>query len=92
MWQFIALIAVGVVQLALGFAGIEHHLGAFWAFAALVVAFGFRILLPITIGSFFGAVDVMGWPWYLGVAIALPGLMFIAPSMVMAALDSLTGR
>jgi hypothetical protein len=32
---------------------------------------------------------VMGWPWYLGVAIALPGLMFIAPSMVMAALDSL---
>lgn len=89
MWQFVALIAVGLVQLGLGFAGIEYHLGVFWAFAAIVVAFWFRILLPITIGSFFGVVDVMGWPWYIGVAVALPGLMFIAPSMVMAAIEVL---
>lgn len=92
MWQFIALIVVGLVQLWLGFAGIEYHLGALWAFAAIVVAFWFRILLPITIGSFFGAVDVMGWPWYIGVAVAVPGLMFIAPSMVMDAIGSLKDK
>ena len=89
MWQFIALIVIGLIQIALGFYGIEYHLGAPWAFAALVVALLLRFLLPITIGSYFGAVDVMGWDWYIGVAIAAPGLLFLLPSMVMAAIESI---
>lgn len=89
MWPFLALIVIGLVQLALGFVGIEHHFGVYWAVAALVVAFWFRFLLPITIGSYFGAVDVMGWEWYVGVAVAAPGLFFVLPGMVMAALESL---
>lgn len=87
MWQFIALIVVGLLQITLGFAGIEYHLGGFWAFAAIVAALWLRFLLPVTIGSYFGAVDVMGWEWYVGVAIAAPGLLFVVPSMVMVALD-----
>lgn len=91
MWQFIALIVVGLLQITLGFAGIEYHLGGFWAFAAIVAALWLRFLLPVTIGSYFGAVDVMGWEWYVGVAIAAPGLLFVAPSMVMVALDGMKG-
>lgn len=91
MWQFIALIVVGLLQITLGFAGIEYHLGGFWAFAAIVAALWLRFLLPVTIGSYFGAVDVMGWEWYVGVAIAAPGVLFVVPSMVMVALNGING-
>ncbi|XOY55992.1 MAG: hypothetical protein ACMUJK_14895 [Rhodobacterales bacterium] len=91
MWQFIALIVVGLLQITVGFAGIEYHFGGFWAFAAVVAALWLRFLLPVTIGSYFGAVDVMGWEWYVGVAIAAPGLLFVVPSMVMVALEGIKG-
>ena len=45
-------------------------------------------MLPITIGSYFGAVDVMGWDWYVGLAIAAPGLYFVAAALGFTAFDS----
>jgi len=84
---FFFFIVLGVAQIWLGYVGIEWHLGELWAIGALAVAFIFRITLPLTIGTYFGAVDVMGWDWYVGLLIAVPGLLFILPSMVMAALE-----
>ncbi len=83
---------VGVFQMYLGYIGIEHHLGTWVAIGAIVVALVFRFLLPLTIGSFFGAVDVWDWPWWGGALIAAPGLLFIVPSMVMAALAPILNR
>ncbi|MDE0718861.1 MAG: hypothetical protein OXH64_13090 [Rhodospirillaceae bacterium] len=73
--------ALGLAQLGLGWVGIEHHLG-WWAAmgAAATVFFGF--MLPMTIGTYFGVVDVLGWPWWAGVLVAAPGLFFMAPALV----------
>jgi hypothetical protein len=84
---FLIFIVVGIAQIWLGYIGIEWHLGELWAIGALAIAFIFRLTIPITIGTYFGAVDVMGWDWYVGLIIAAPGLLFILPSMVVAALE-----
>ena len=85
-------LVVGAAQIYLGYIGIEYHFGFWVALGAIAAAFGLRIMLPITIGSFFGAVDVLGWPWWGGLLVAAPGLLFIAPVMVMAALEPIFGK
>ena len=89
MWLLLLFVAVGIFQIWLGYVGIEHHFGTGWAIGAIVAAFGFRVMLPLTAGSYFGAVDVMGWEWYIGLVIAAPGLLFAAPYLVTAALEPL---
>ena len=83
---------VGVVQIIVGYVGIEHHLGAGFAIGALVLGFVFRIMFPLTIGTFFGALDVWGWPWYGALALAAPGLLFIVPALVTAAISTLVEK
>ena len=49
-------------------------------------------MFPLTIGTYFGVVDVLGWDWYLGVIIALPGVLFILPGLVTVIFQSLFNR
>ena len=85
----ILFLLVGIVQIYVGYIGIEHHLGAGFAIGALVLGFVFRIMFPLTIGTFFGALDVWGWPWYGALALAAPGLLFIVPALVTSAISTL---
>ena len=84
----IGMLIYGIAQIWAGYIGIDHHLGSGWAIAAVVVAFLFRFSLPITIGSFFGAMNVWGWPWYGALIFAVPGLAFMA-LMIPGALASI---
>ncbi len=84
---FPAFIAAGLAQLALGFMGIEYLLGIWAALAALSAAFLFRFMLPLTIGSYFGAVEVMGLPWWGGILVAAPGILFLVPAFLRAMLE-----
>ena len=86
---FIIFLVVGIAQAYVGFLGIEYHFGELWAWGAIVLAFFLRIMFPLTIGTYFGAVDVLGWPWYGGVALAAPGLLFILPAMVTGVLETM---
>ncbi len=79
---FLAILAFGLAQFVAGYAGIEHHLGAGWAIGALAVAFLLRFTLPITIGAFFGAMNVWGWHWALAALFAAPGLLFVVPGVI----------
>ena len=88
----ILFLLVGIVQIFVGYIGIEHHLGGGFAIGALVLGFVFRIIFPLTIGTFFGALDVWGWPWYGALALAAPGLLFIVPALVTAAISSLVEK
>ena len=88
---FLAFLAFGIAQLAAGFDGIEQGIGSFWAWAALVAALGFRFTLPITIGAFFGAMNVWGWHWALAALFAAPGLLLVIPG-VLASIISLVKR
>jgi hypothetical protein len=82
----------GMVQIVLGVVGIQSQFGGWWAFGALVLAFGFRIMLPLTIGTYFGVVNVLGWSWWAGVLVAAPGLIFVLPSVISAVVESITGK
>lgn len=57
---FIIFLVVGIAQAYVGFLGIEYHFGELWAWAAIGLAFFLRIMFSLTIGTYFGAVDVSG--------------------------------
>ena len=86
----IVFLIVGIIQIIVGYIGIEYHLGSGFAIGALILGFVFRIMFPLTIGTFFGALDVFGWPWFGALALAAPGLLFIVPAMITSAITSLT--
>ncbi len=88
---FLAFLAFGLAQFVAGYAGIEHGLGAGWAWGALIAALMFRFTLPITIGAFFGAMNVWGCHWALAALFAAPGLAFVIPG-VLASVLSLVKR
>ena len=58
----------------------------------IALAFVVRIILPLTIGTFFAAMDVWGWPWYGALAFAAPGLLFVLPALITAAIGTLSNR
>ena len=79
-WVFIFIL--GLIQIPVGFIGINDYLGMPVAIFFLLLAIIFRIMLPFTIGSFVGAYYVLELPWYIGLAIAFPGILFITPALV----------
>ena len=86
---YISFLLLGLAQIIVGSMGIDHHFGSFWGTVSIFLAFIFRITLPVTIGSYFGAVDVLGWEWYFALAFAVPGLIFMLPATVGVILSSL---
>ncbi len=89
---FALFVVYGVAQIYAGFLGIEHHLGAIWAWLAIVASLLFRFTLPITVGAFFGAMNVWGWPWPLAAVFAAPGLLLIIPGAMAAILAVARGQ
>ncbi len=78
----LAFLGFCVAQIVAGYQGIEYYTGHIWAIAALIAAFVFRFTLPLTVGAFFGAMYVWGWPWIGALAFCAPGLIFVVPSLV----------
>lgn len=87
-----AVLGSGLLQLALGYMGLEYLIGTWAAVLGLIVALGFRVFLPMSIGSFFGAVHVPGRPWWAGVLVVLPGLVLLIPGIIATAIEMIRGR
>lgn len=75
-------LAFAVAQMYAGFLGIQHHLGLFAAFVALFLAFSWRFTLPLTVGAFFGAMNVWGWHWSFALLFMAPGLALLIPGVI----------
>jgi hypothetical protein len=71
----VALFALA--QLVAGYTGIQHHLGTVAALIALFLALYARFTLPLTVGAFFGALNVWGWHWIWALVFAAPGVVFV---------------
>lgn len=86
----LALAALGIAQIYLGWLGLDYLVDwwAPWVGLALALLAGF--MLPFTIGTYFGATEVLGWPWWAGVLIALPGLIFMVPALIAILAEKLT--
>jgi len=85
----IAFLLIGIIQIYAGYLGIEYHLGSGWAIGVVLATLFLRLPIFLTIGTFFGALDVWGWPWYGAAAFAMPGLLFVAPGVVGVAVAGL---
>lgn len=86
----IFLLVVGLAQMVIGYLGIEYHLGGGWAIGAVVLAIMFRFSLPLTIGTFFGAIDVLNLSWIVALIITLPGLLLMVPGAIAAGIAGLS--
>ena len=86
----IFLLVVGLAQMVIGYLGIEYHLGGGWAIGAVVLAIMFRFSFPLTIGTFFGAIDVLNLSWIVALIITLPGLLLMVPGAIAAGIAGLS--
>lgn len=87
----LVILAYAILQFVAGFEGIEYHMGKWWAIGAIVAAFTLRFMLPITLGAFFGAMDVWGWSWPVALVFAAPGLFVAVPALAGDAYEFLAG-
>ena len=88
----IFFLAVGVIQIIVGYLGIEYHLGSGWAVGAVILSLLLRISFPLTIGTFFGALNVLEWHWFGALLLTLPGLIFMVPGAIGIALAGLADK
>jgi hypothetical protein len=85
----ILMLGIGLAQMVIGYIGIEYHFGAGWAIGAVVLALMFRFSFPLTIGTFFGAMDVFGFSFIVALLITLPGLLLMVPGAIAAGIAGL---
>jgi len=83
------MLGIGLAQMVIGYIGIEYHFGAGWAIGALVLSLMFRFSFPLTVGTFFGAIDVFGFSWVVALLITLPGLLLMIPGAIAAGIAGL---
>ena len=83
------MLGIGLAQMVIGYIGIEYHFGAGWAIGAVVLALMFRFSLPLTVGTFFGAMDVFGFSFIVALLITLPGLLLMVPGAIAAGIAGL---
>ena len=83
------MLGIGLAQMVIGYIGIDYHLGAGWAIGAVVLALVFRFSLPLTVGTFFGAMDVFGFSFIVALLITLPGLLLMVPGAIAAGIAGL---
>ena len=88
----IFFLAVGVIQIIVGYLGIEYHLGSGWAVGAVILSLLLRISFPLTIGTFFGALNVLEWHWFGALLLTVPGLIFMVPGAIGMALAGLADK
>jgi hypothetical protein len=85
-FSLIAILGYGLFQAYAGYVGIAYHFGIGWAIAAILAAIFIRFSLPLAIGSFFGAMNVWGWPWYGALAFSFPMLALMIPGIFSSAI------
>ena len=67
-----------------GFIGIQMHMGTIMGILSIIVLLLFRFPIPIMIGAYFAAHDIWHWEWYWALLFSSPGLLLIAPVMMIA--------
>jgi len=85
---FLFFLSMAVVQIGAGYIGLDDSFGTGWAVAAVVLAFMFKFTLPLVVGTYLCATEILGWHWALGALVAMPGLLFMIPSLLVSALTS----
>jgi len=69
-----------------------------WPFILVSLVYGISLFVLIafpllsTVGVYFGAVDVMGWDWWIGLLLALPGVLFVVFGLTGMGVTAIMGK
>ena len=89
------LITIGIIvalfcfYVIVGFLGIQflmepYQYGTFFAWAIILFSIFYRFtFLLLTIGVFFGIINVLEWHLFFGILFTLPSLLFIFPKQIL---------
>lgn len=83
---FFCLTALYLSQVALGVMGLDYLGGPWAAIAGIAAAMLLSFSIPLTVGTYFGVVYVLDWPWWAGILIAAPGIALLAPAFLLSIL------
>jgi hypothetical protein len=79
----LALLALALFQLIVGYMGITHYFGSIAGIFAIIGLLFFRLFAPFVVGAFFGMTTVLGWHWLVALIITLPGIILIVPKLML---------
>lgn len=83
-FALVFIVGLSLANIVVGFMGIENEWGFGWAVGAIFLALLFRFTLPLTIGAFYGALNIFGWHWFFALLFAAPGLALLIPGSMIA--------
>lgn len=75
----------------LAWIGLDDQFGWRWALGGVIIAILVRLNLPVVVGLYFYAHNVLDLQMAESIAFALPGLLIIAPSVATTVLGMLVG-
>ena len=84
------IIALFCFYVIVGFLGIQYLMepyqyGTFFAWVIILFGVFYRFtFLLLTVGVFFGIVNVLGWHLVFGILFTLPSLLFIFPKQILS--------
>lgn len=88
----LAVLGLGLFQLATGWAGIAHEYGTWWGVAAAGAGLIFRFTIPLVWGTYLCATEIWGWHPALAALLAAPGLLFMIPALVASVFGAFSKR
>ena len=83
------IVALFCFYVIVGFLGIQflmepYQYGTFFAWAIILFSIFYRFtFLLLTIGVFFGIINVLEWHLFFGILFTLPSLLFIFPKQIL---------
>ena len=77
----------GVAQIVAAHLGPDYYTGTICAVVIMLSCLYLRFTLPLTIASFFGAINVWEWHWFFALIFAAPGLVLVIPSVLASVLE-----
>lgn len=80
-----------MVLCAFAWLGLDDMFGWRWALGAVVAGLLVRVNIPILVGLYFYALNILGWGQAESIAFAMPGLLIIVPSMAIEVFTVLVG-
>lgn len=91
MFAGMMFVVLSVVVAAAAWAGLEHEFGWQIAVVALGLSLLLRVFLPIPVGAYLFAHNVLGWDVGQSLVLAMPGMLLVLPWVAVSIVNGTVG-
>lgn len=86
-----AFCAAALILCGMAWIGLEDVFGWRWALGGVILGIVIRLNIPVLVGLYFYAHNVLGWPQPEALVFALPGFLIMTPSVAVEVFGLLVG-